>query len=162
MLGKNKETLGKNKKCCWAPSSTYHITYEEFLPKYLTPSAWAATYQFIRTLGQRNMLNDTAGMQTIKSWLQEMLQNTTSSVNVLKWNIFTLFWVEVSGWYEFLESVDSNWSPPVLEETTVQLRLGEARQPILRLQNEVVVSSENLLCAWSVLEMTDFHPGRRQ
>ena len=44
--------------------------------------------------------------------------------------------------------------PPVLEETMVQPRLEEARQPIVRLKNEIMVSSQNPLGAWSVLEMT--------
>lgn len=135
-----------NKSKVGPPSSTYHITYEEFLPKYLTPSAWPATYQFIRTLGQRNMLNaDTTGMQTIKSWLQEMLQNTTSSVNVLKWNIFTLFWVEVSGWYEFLELL-IQISPPITRRNHSTAEAGRGQRAHLEAAEWSQRFSENPLC----------------
>lgn len=98
------------------------------------------------------MLNDTMGTQPVKSWLENSTRHNQFCQQIKLEFFCFVFLAESSGWCEFGKVLNSDWNT-ALEETWVQLRQGEARQPILMLKKKVMAVSENPFWTRSVLEM---------
>lgn len=110
-------------------------------------------YQFIRNTETENHVKWHHGDSTSQI-LTRKFYKTQPVLSTNKTGIFFyfVFLAESSGWCEFGKVLNSDWNT-ALEETWVQLRQGEARQPILMLKKKVMAVSENPFWTRSVLEM---------